>query len=604
MRPYYITFVAVFALIWNAAAEDDIQLSDSAIVSKGKASTALVEIRQDDSYGSAFCIDAKGFFISNYHVVSEAGANVNLIISPGEAAQKKVRAKVVRVDKQLDLALLKVDVPIQIGVLPLSTDANLTETQEVMAFGFPFGKDLAINPNEYPAISVNKGRITAFRKKSGQLQRIQIDAIVNPGNSGGPMVDKRCQVIGVVVSGVMGAGAVNFAIPVSHVNTFLQSPVIDFTPPAITRDNLYAMLDFKASALASPVNPGPLDLELVLGGSAGEPERRFAMKLVDNSYSVRTTPLPTVKILTHKIDIEFQEGSLSGRVDDKECSIGARPIKLSDIRRIRNSPAPTVTLKSGEIINGAPQALDAVAVKVGSQTFTVNLNSAKVVNIVSGAGGPSSISCAIIAKRLGKEIGRKDVTVSLDGKNPDAEMADGDQDNNLRDQPGRITEEGAKDVAAEGPRTPLEGILQGDFKRPGRSAARTSYLKVLSTSGDYIGQGKRYSYTGKDMIVKASEGLIEIQVDGWRLSFAPGKGKLLRVGEYAKASRYPFNDTMPGLDFSGNGRGSNRLSGKFIVWEFSMVGTEVKSIAIDFLQRSEEVGPPLSGIFRYNSAFE
>lgn len=60
-------------------------------------------------------------------------------------------------------------------------------------------------------------------------------------------------------------------------------------------------------------------------------------------------------------------------------------------------------------------------------------------------------------------------------------------------------------------------------------------------------------------MITASEGQIEVQVDNWRLTIAPGKGKLLKVDEYANTRRHPFNDTMPGLDFSGNGRGSNQL---------------------------------------------
>ena len=71
------------------------------------------------------------------------------------------------------------------------------------AFGYPFGRMLAADKG-YPAVSVNTGTITALRRKEGKLSTIQLDASVNPGNSGGPVVDKKGNLIGIVVSGILG----------------------------------------------------------------------------------------------------------------------------------------------------------------------------------------------------------------------------------------------------------------------------------------------------------------------------------------------------------------------------------------------------------------
>jgi serine protease Do len=86
----------------------------------------------------------------------------------------------------------------------------LTELAEVVAFGYPFGSGLAVSKKEKPAISVNVGRITSLRQKAGELHRIQIDAALNPGNSGGPVLDKEGKVIGVVVGGVQGGAGRQF----------------------------------------------------------------------------------------------------------------------------------------------------------------------------------------------------------------------------------------------------------------------------------------------------------------------------------------------------------------------------------------------------------
>ena len=97
-----------------------------------------------------------------------------------------------------------------------------------------------------------------------------------------------------------------------------------------------------------------------------------------------------------------------------------------------------------------------------------------------------------------------------------------------------------------------------------------------------------------------------VEVDGWDITFvAPRGGDGLKVGEFPDAKRYPFHDTFPGLNFSGNGRGSNKLTGKFVVWELEKEGDTVKKLAIDFVQNSEgRTATPLCGMLRYNSSLE
>ena len=129
----------------------------------------------------------------------------------------------IRADKDLDLALLRADGVKDLPALSLGSVDRITETMEVVALGFPFGKLLDAQPNEYPAVSVNIGSVTSLRMKDGALHRIQVDAALNPGNSGGPVLGPDGKVVGVVVAGVRGSG-VNFVIPVSHLTTFLARP--------------------------------------------------------------------------------------------------------------------------------------------------------------------------------------------------------------------------------------------------------------------------------------------------------------------------------------------------------------------------------------------
>jgi hypothetical protein len=102
----------------------------------------------------------------------------------------------------------------------------------------------------------------------------------------------------------------------------------------------------------------------------------------------------------------------------------------------------------------------------------------------------------------------------------------------------------------------------------------TGSMTFGGDSGDYISQGKSYSYStanGDALSVSSSTGsTVSVSVDAsngdrWTLDLdAPGT-KVLAAGTYSGAHRYPFNGAGPGLDLSGEGRGCNELSGSFTV---------------------------------------
>jgi predicted Zn finger-like uncharacterized protein len=142
----------------------------------------------------------------------------------------------------------------------------------------------------------------------------------------------------------------------------------------------------------------------------------------------------------------------------------------------------------------------------------------------------------------------------------------------------------------------------GDFKMPAKSEQPTSYLKIVSSPGEYIGQGKSYDYAGDQLVVKATKTGVNVQVGGWNLNIQPPAGEALKVREYAGATR-SGNDASPRLEFSGNGRGNNRISGEFVVWELEMDGDRIVRLAIDFVQRGDRK-QPLTGKLRVNSTLQ
>src|SRR5260370_18876355 len=127
----------------------------------------------------------------------------------------------------------------------------------------------------------------------------------------------------------------------------------------------------------------------------------------------------------------------------------------------------------------------------------------------------------------------------------------------------------------------MDELRNGKFKKQQRSAAQITCLRAISSKGEYIGQGKTYSYPGEALRVRRNDRGVNISVGGafgWQISFGAPNGQFLAVGEYLDAKRYPFSAASPGIEFTGEGRGCNQISAKFVVWELEIQGNEVTKL--------------------------
>jgi hypothetical protein len=354
----------------------------------GKPATALVEVKARNSYGSAFCIHPSGLFLTNEHVVQPPGmfapngrvppVEITLVLNPGLKTEKSYSARVVRADKELDLALLRVESANEFPALSLGSDEKLEELMEVVAFGFPFGTALASGRREYPSVSVNAGSITSLRRKDGQLYEIQLDVTLNPGNSGGPVLDQNGKVVGVVKSGVLGRG-VNFAVPVSVLSRFVSRPDIQFEPPELTPGNIHKPVSFVARVTPILPSSAPIAVDLSLKPARGR-ERTFPMKADGDKFRVRAVPLPPPPgTLTLRLLARFNDGALNATLADQAFKVGERSVKLSEVRSIDFGATPRVVLHDEEKIEGTVSGLDATPVHLGGQTLTLNLAKATEV---------------------------------------------------------------------------------------------------------------------------------------------------------------------------------------------------------------------------------
>ena len=165
------------------------------------------------SLGSGVIVSKEGHIVTNNHVLNGT-SDVTVQLNDGREA----KAKIVGTDAQIDLAVLKIDLP-NLSPLSLGDSDKVKVGQIVMAIGNPFGLEE----------SVSQGIISAKNRRAmndSQVEFFQTDTAINPGNSGGPLVNIRGEVIGInsaIYSESGGNQGIGFAIPSNIVKAAMGS---------------------------------------------------------------------------------------------------------------------------------------------------------------------------------------------------------------------------------------------------------------------------------------------------------------------------------------------------------------------------------------------
>jgi len=206
--------------------------------------------------GSGFVVSADGYIVTNHHAISDdtfeierqgrkgrVSVHVQSIevqfpsdTAVGSNRSQRYSATVVSSDETLDLAVLFVS-GAGMPVAALGDSDAVVSGEPVRALGYPLGDLLDVartgRDERAPAVTTSPGAVSALRLDDrGDVAYLQTTATLNPGNSGGPLVDQDGYVVGVVRMQVRGASGIGFAIPVNRVKRFLTSRGLDHQLPS------------------------------------------------------------------------------------------------------------------------------------------------------------------------------------------------------------------------------------------------------------------------------------------------------------------------------------------------------------------------------------
>ena len=214
--------------------------------------------------GSGFVIDEKGYILTNFHVVQEA-QSIEVVLGD----QTRYPGKFVGADQRNDVALVKIDPKgKRLVALPLGDSASLQVGQKVLAIGNPFGFQSTLTTGVVSAL----GRNVQTSQTTLIDEAIQTDAAINRGNSGGPLINSRGEVIGINSAIFTPSGTtagIGFAIPINTAKRIAQDLITDGrVHMAYIGVQTIPVAGYLAQALDLPVEEGLLVESAAKGGPA------------------------------------------------------------------------------------------------------------------------------------------------------------------------------------------------------------------------------------------------------------------------------------------------------------------------------------------------
>jgi hypothetical protein len=197
-----------------------------ALIEKIKPSVVFIYMPGYYSYtaGSGTIVDERGYILTNYHVVTDDKDNVEnkifvYLCEKGTIAENDTRypATVLKRDKDSDLAIIKINASGKtLQSIELGDSSALKQTEEIVAIGYPNFR--------WGSPSVTKGIVSALRNEDG-INYIQTDAAFNKGNSGGLLINRSGQMVGIPTFIVKESEGMGYAVAVESAKPFIESAI-------------------------------------------------------------------------------------------------------------------------------------------------------------------------------------------------------------------------------------------------------------------------------------------------------------------------------------------------------------------------------------------
>ncbi len=256
--------------------------------------------------GTGFVIEKSGYILTNHHVVENAE-----LIKVRLADEREFSARLVGRDDRTDLAVIKIDAPGALPVAPLGDSDRVEIGEWVVAIGNPFGLDHTVTAG---IVSAKERRdVRPGGATTGYYDFIQTDASINAGNSGGPLINTRGEVIGINTAMNAQAQGIAFAIPVNMAKAIVPLLVdkghaprswLGLYPQSVTPSlrRAFALADMRGALVSEVVESGPAALAGIQAGDVivefdGHPIRRAddLQWLVAMAPAGRSLPIAIVR---------------------------------------------------------------------------------------------------------------------------------------------------------------------------------------------------------------------------------------------------------------------------------------------------------------------
>ncbi len=203
---------------------DTLENVSNAVVGISKLQTtdsSFLSLQAIETYnlGTGVIVAKEGYIVTNYHVSGKKSSKCYVTLEDG----KEYSAQVVWTDENLDLSILKINATVEVNYAKMGDSDSLRIGQGVYAIGNPLGAEFQKTVT-YGIISAldRTIKIDDAHKSSYMEDLIQTDASINSGNSGGPLIDKQGNVIGITSVKITDAEGIGFAIPINIIKPIIE----------------------------------------------------------------------------------------------------------------------------------------------------------------------------------------------------------------------------------------------------------------------------------------------------------------------------------------------------------------------------------------------